>query len=363
MLALRDKTAPSVFAALDVRRLGGAPTYVLTDNEKTVTVEHVAGLAVRNLQTVAFARHYGLTVHTYEPADPASKGGSESTVKLAKADLVPTETNLLAAYDCFAELQRAREVFCELVNARVQRTTRRAPDQILAEERARLHVLPAVPHTVALGVTRTVAATTPMVTFDGGQYSVPHALLGQGVWVRVHGQGPDERVMIMHVSTAGSVEVARHLRAQPGSPRTDDAHFPPAPAGALGRQPKAKNDAESESLALGDGARLWLTEAAPAGRTKLRVKTAAAVELAKLRVKMAAAVELAKLDDPLAVDWALDHAAVHGRFAEADLVPIVAHHARAQRGPTCSAGEERSLTRGTAGWAALGSSTGTEDAA
>ena len=32
VLALRDRTAPSVFAALDVtlRRLGGAPTYVLT---------------------------------------------------------------------------------------------------------------------------------------------------------------------------------------------------------------------------------------------------------------------------------------------------------------------------------------------
>ena len=88
---------PSVFAALDVtlRRVGGAPTYVLTDNEKTVTVEHVAGIAVRNPQMLAFARHYGVTVHTCEPADPASKGGSESTVKLAKADLVPTDTNLL----------------------------------------------------------------------------------------------------------------------------------------------------------------------------------------------------------------------------------------------------------------------------
>ncbi len=54
VLALRDKTAPSVFAALDVtlRRLGGAPTYVLTDNEKTVTIEHVAGIAVRNPQVV-----------------------------------------------------------------------------------------------------------------------------------------------------------------------------------------------------------------------------------------------------------------------------------------------------------------------
>ena len=61
VLPIRDKSAPSVFAALDVtlRRLGGAPTYVLTDNEKTVTVEHVAGMAVRNPATVGFARHYG----------------------------------------------------------------------------------------------------------------------------------------------------------------------------------------------------------------------------------------------------------------------------------------------------------------
>jgi hypothetical protein len=82
VLAILDKTAPSVFAALDVtlRRLGGAPTYVLTDNEKTVTIAHVAGMAVRNPATVSFARHYGVTVHTCEPADPASKGGSESTV-------------------------------------------------------------------------------------------------------------------------------------------------------------------------------------------------------------------------------------------------------------------------------------------
>jgi len=55
-----------VFAALDVtlRRLGGAPTYVLTDNEKTVTVEHIAGMAVRNSQVVNWARYYGVTVYT-----------------------------------------------------------------------------------------------------------------------------------------------------------------------------------------------------------------------------------------------------------------------------------------------------------
>jgi len=342
VLALRDRTAPTVFAALDVtlRKLGGAPTYVLTDNEKTVTTGHIAGMAVRNPQVVSFARHYGVTVHTCEPADPASKGGSESTVKIAKADLVPTDTNLLEAYDTFGQFETACEVFCDEVNARVHRVTRRAPVEMLAQERARLHPLPGVPHTVAFGLSRTVPARTPMIVLDGAQYCVPHQLMGQQVWIRVHGQGPGEQIIIVHISPAGPVEVARHARATPGSPKILDSHFPPQPAGALDRQPKAKNPAEAEFLALGGGARLWLTEAAAAGTTKMRVK-------------MAEAVALAKLGDPVAVDWALGHAAVNSRFAEADLASIVNHHARTNTGPRHQASETRSLTQGTGAWSAL----------
>ena len=98
VIALRDRTAPSVFAGLDriFRILGGAPTYLLTDNEKTVTTGHIAGVPVRNRAAVTFGRYYGISVLTCQPADPASKGGVENAVKLAKADIVPTETNLLA---------------------------------------------------------------------------------------------------------------------------------------------------------------------------------------------------------------------------------------------------------------------------
>jgi hypothetical protein len=102
----------------------------------TVTVEHVAWMGVRDAQTVAFARHYGLSVHTCEPADPASKGGSENTVKLAKADLVPTATNLLEQYGSFAELEQACARFTEQGNARTHRMNRRAPVDMLAEEQA-----------------------------------------------------------------------------------------------------------------------------------------------------------------------------------------------------------------------------------
>ena len=65
-----------------------------------------------------------------------------------------------------------------------------------------------------------------MVTFETGQYSVPAHLLGARVFVRSHGVGVDEQVVIVHVGSDGPVEVARHYRARPGSPRIDDAHFP-----------------------------------------------------------------------------------------------------------------------------------------
>jgi transposase len=86
VLPLLDKTQASVLAAF--RTTGGTPAYLLTGNEKTLTIEHVAGVSARNPGAVEFGRHYGLTVATCVPYDPASKGGSESTVKLAKADLV-----------------------------------------------------------------------------------------------------------------------------------------------------------------------------------------------------------------------------------------------------------------------------------
>src|SRR5581483_8551814 len=123
----------------------------------------VAGLPVRHPALVAFGRHYGLTVATCLPADPQSKGGSEATVRIAQADLVPTEANLLPAYGGWAELAAACDAWCAEVNARPHRATRRAPAERLAEERRHLHPLPARPFTAAFGVTRTVGRVLPLV--------------------------------------------------------------------------------------------------------------------------------------------------------------------------------------------------------
>jgi hypothetical protein len=146
--------------------LGGAPTYLLTDNEKTVTTGHIAGVPVRNRQAVTFGRYYGISVLTCQPADPASKGGVENAVKLAKADIVPTETNLLPRYATFAELETACSAFVVEINSRVHRSTGRRPVEMLNQERTALHGVPDLPHTAALGVTRRVPDNTPMVTFE-----------------------------------------------------------------------------------------------------------------------------------------------------------------------------------------------------
>lgn len=66
VIPVLDKTLPTMAACLDAtfRTLGGAPAYCLTGNEKTVTVDHVARVAVRNPDPVPITRCYGTVVRS-----------------------------------------------------------------------------------------------------------------------------------------------------------------------------------------------------------------------------------------------------------------------------------------------------------
>jgi hypothetical protein len=131
----------------------------------------------------------------------------------------------------------------------------------------------------------------------------------------------------------------------PGSPSVDDAHYPPAPPGALNREPKARSAAEAQFLAIGDGAGMWLAEAAAAGASRIRAK-------------MTQAVQLAALHGAEAIDRALGQAAAAGRFADGDLASILAHQATAAPGQPARAGEQATLAQGTRGWAPRGGQDG-----
>lgn len=336
-----DQTLGSLVACLDavLRRVGGAPTYVLTDNAKTVTVEHVAGVAVRHPEIVAAGRHYGCTVLSCVPFDPESKGGVEATVKIAKADLVPTSANLAEAYASFADLAADCEAWCERVNARVHRETGAAPVDRLLTEQGHLHVLPAEPHAAALGEDRRVD-DDQTIRFGSVRYSTPPGHVGERVWCRVIG----DELAVVGATSAGLAEIARHRLSTPGRPQILDEHYPGHPGGRAVTQPRprAQTPAETDFLALGEGAHRWLIEAAAAGTSRVRRKMAHAVGLA---------AALGAHD----VDQALGLAAMAGRFAEGDLASICDHLAAA--GPARDVvlpDETYSIQPGTSGWEQLG---------
>jgi transposase len=341
VVPLRDKTLASVVIGLDrtLRIVGAVPTYALTDNEKTVTVEHVCGIAVRNATIVEVSRHYGLTIQTCEPADPQSKGGSEATVKIAKADLVPTDHNLREKYPDWRALEQACEQFMADVNTRAHRATREAPVFLLEQEHEHMHRLPRLGHTLCFGQTRKVDRQAT-VSVGEAIYSVPHQLIGERVWVRAE----SEQLIVVHIDPdQGPREVARHQLTTPGRPSINDQHYPPRPAGALERRPRARSSEEREFLAIGDGAERWLKRAAAEGTSRIRRK-------------MAEAVDLAKLHGTGAVNDALERCASYGRFADGDLASILAHQRQAGGElllfPARS--EDHSLQRSTRSWEVLG---------
>jgi hypothetical protein len=119
-----DRSRAALRSALDatLRGLGGAPTYL------------VAGASMPNPELLAIGRYHGCQIV-----------GCELTTKIAKEDLAPTATNLLAGYDSFAGLARACGAWCEQVNSRQQRKTGMTPIARLAVERQHLHALPSEP--------------------------------------------------------------------------------------------------------------------------------------------------------------------------------------------------------------------------
>jgi transposase len=346
-----DRRMGTLLSCLDAtfRACGGVPAFALSDNEKTVTVEHVAGVPVRHPMVVAAGRHYGLSVHTCVPFDPESKGGSEATVRVAKADLVPTKANLRSGYNSFAELVEACEAFCAKVNGRVHRESAKIPAEALVIEQGRMHPVPADPFTAAAGETRLVN-TDQTIRFGSVRYSTPPGLVGREVWARVEGEELAITAQLVNGLDSGSqqglVEVARHRLSTPGNPRIDLSHYPDHPQEPDGspKPPKIRprSDAEKAFLALGPGAHAWLVEAGAAGAQRVRSK-------------MHAAVELAALVGVEPVDAALGTAAAAGRFAEGDLLAIVQHQSE---GSSAAAlvipDDDHSIQPGTSAWATFG---------
>src|ERR1700694_843845 len=130
-------------------------THVWIERQREdVDLDYIARIAWRHPTMVEVGHHYGLTLASCVPADPQSKGSSGATVRIASADLVPTDANLLSSYSRFTDLRGACDEVCERFNARPHRATRCPPNERLAQERERLHPLATPPFNDVFGGSR-----------------------------------------------------------------------------------------------------------------------------------------------------------------------------------------------------------------
>ena len=156
-------------------------------------------------------------------------------MRIAKADLVPTDANLRDDYAVWAELVDACEAFMAKVNGRDASGHPAATGGDAGRGTANVcTACPTSAFTAAFGETRKVSWSAT-ISFGGVTYSVPHS------WstTRCGSASTVTRSWPPTSARQGAVEVARHLLSTPGTRCIDDAHYPPRPAGPLNREPKA----------------------------------------------------------------------------------------------------------------------------
>jgi hypothetical protein len=249
----------------------------------------------RRLRAVGSSAHY---LHALDPEREVPP------IELLSANTYRPGPDLYSDGAIFALMLAPRQLQPPVTRSADRAATRQPSVVLLGQEHEHEHEhrLPRLPHTLCFGQTRKVDRQATVSVGDTS-YSVPHVLIGERVWVRAEA----EQLVVVHIDALqGPREVARHQLTTPGRPSINDEHYPPRPAGALERKPRAPSAEEREFLAIGAGAPRWLRRAAAEGTQRIRRK-------------MAEAVDLAKLHGSGPVNNVLDRCASYGRFADGDL--------------------------------------------
>jgi transposase len=293
----QDQATTLALLAECFEQLGGVPGILLTDRMGCLVGGVVANVVVPAPGYVAFAAHYGFRPDFCEAADPESKGMVEHLVGYAKTDL-------LIGLGPFADLEHANaaaSTWCAEVNVRLHSETVAVPGERLATERTLLGSLPGLRPTIGPVEIRTVD-TLRTVRFRSARYSVPGAVIGERVELRIEGA----ELVIRH----RDAEIARHRLVGPGELSLVDAHYGRAarkPARAL----RPRTPAELAFLDLGPVAEAFVRAAAAAGTTKLPSELGIIVELQRAHGREALIA-------------ALERALAYRRFGAADVSAILA---------------------------------------
>lgn len=181
--------------------LGGVPNEVLVDNQKAAVLQPRGnGAPARfNERFLDLAGHYGFTPRACRPYRARTKGKDERMVGYVQQHFFVR----YRAFESWAHLnQLAERWLAEEADPRVHGTVKEVVAERFARERPALGPLPAQRYDTAYRETRQVA-WDGYIEVRGNRYSVPAALAGQPVAVRI---GLDDSLRVY----AGERLVASH---------------------------------------------------------------------------------------------------------------------------------------------------------
>jgi transposase len=238
--------------------LGWVPWVLVFDNMKTVTSGRDAeGQPVWTAVLLQLAAEFGFHPEACTVGAANQKGTVENLVKWVKGHFLAGRT-----LRDDADLAEQAAAWVELANARPCAATGQPPVALLPREAAQGGALPAPAHDYGLLEHAQVSAEA-LVHVRGNRYSVPVALVGLPVTVRLH----HDRLRVWRDTEL----VADHPRAPDGARRrvVDVAHFAPLfPA-----KPRAQVMLYRQALLdLGGPAERFITEVSRRQRACLRAE-------------------------------------------------------------------------------------------
>lgn len=160
---------------------GGVPAEVLVDNQKAAVLEHRADGVRFNARFLDVAGHYGFTPKACRPARARTKGKDERMVSYLKHHFFVR----YRAFDSWAHLnQLAEQWLREEADPRIHGTVRERVADRFAREAPLLQPLPPTRYDTSYWELRQVAWDA-YIDVRGNRYSVPAALVGRRVSVRI----------------------------------------------------------------------------------------------------------------------------------------------------------------------------------
>lgn len=195
--------------------LGGVTEVVLVDNQKSAVLEHPASGAKFNERFVDLAACYGFTPRACKPYRARTKGKDERMVGYIKGNFFVR----YRSFESWAHLNQLAEVWlAEEADKRMHGTVKEIVLERFERERPSLKPLPVSRYDTSYLEYRQVA-WDGYIDVRGNRYSVPAALVGQRVMVRIGLDG------LLRVYQADRLSASHRLRsAQAGWSTAPEHH-------------------------------------------------------------------------------------------------------------------------------------------